>query len=89
MSELTEEQQAAIDDILWKTEESKTRPMNCIVCREPTYDRGLACLGPAPASIILYGICYPCKYLPDFENLAAQGVCEYLIQIGREDLLEF
>lgn len=85
--ELTQEQQDAMDTILRKVDESKAGTMRCLICNEPTYDRGLVCAGPAPATVIMMGLCYACKNLPSYEEEVQRCIREYLLSIGREDLL--
>ncbi len=84
---MTPEQQEALENILKQVEESRRKPMKCLICEDATYDRGLVCAGPAPASVILYGLCYPCKNLPNFDQEIQRKTVEFLIAIGREDLL--
>jgi hypothetical protein len=86
--ELTSEQEKVLQQILERVERSKEGLMKCLICDEKTFDRGLACLGPAPATTIMYGLCYPCKHLPDMENYIRERIRLYLLSIGREDLLE-
>ena len=85
--ELTQEQQDAMDTILRKVDESKAGTMRCLICNEPTYDRGVVLTPRPPAVPILIGLCYPCKNLPLYEEEVQRRVGEYLISIGREDLL--
>ena len=85
--ELTQEQQDAMDTILRKVDESKVGTMHCLICDEPTYERALVCAGPAPATVIMLGLCWICKNIPFCEEEVQRRVGEYLVSIGREDLL--
>jgi recombinational DNA repair protein RecR len=86
--QLTQEQEEVLTALLQKVEESKKTLMRCIICDEMTHERGLVCVGPAPASTIICGLCYPCKNLPDYEKEVQRRVRDFLISIGREDLLQ-
>lgn len=83
--DLTPEQAEAMQKILKTVEESRTKYMSCLICGDQTFDRGLVCFGPAPASVILYGLCYPCKNLPNFEDPIRERVQEFLDNRGKGD----
>lgn len=88
MDFLTEEQDEAVKEIFLKMEKSKNKPMRCIICNTETYDRGLICCGSVPpASILVCGLCYPCKQLPSMEEEVSRNTAKFLISIGREDLI--
>lgn len=89
MSDLTPEQQKAIDNIIHKMEESKKHDMRCIVCEDMTRDRGIVCTGPAPSVPIIIGLCYPCKNLPGYEDEVKARTVDFLIEKGRYDLLQW
>ena len=84
---LTAEQEAAIEQVLLRIEQSKFRSMRCMICEEDTYDRGLVCTNPAPSVPMIIGLCYPCKNLPNYEQEVQRRIGVYLRSIGREDLL--
>lgn len=85
--ELTPEQEAAINRIIEKLERSKQGLMRCLICNEQTEERGLVFTQRPPAVPIIIGLCYPCKNLPLYEEEIQARIREYLISIGRENLL--
>ncbi len=85
--EFTVEQQEAAEKIMQKVEASKADLMRCIICDTQTHDRGLICVGVTLTSVIICGVCYPCKNLPGAETEIKRRIQEYLIASGREELL--
>ncbi len=85
--DVAQKQFEAIQKIYIEMEESRKKVMRCIICNTETHDRGIICCGPAPASILLCGLCYPCKQLPNMEEEVTRNTAKFLISIGREDLI--
>jgi hypothetical protein len=85
---LTPEQEEALATLLAKLEETKTHTMRCLLCNDPTYERGIVCTERSPSVPIIIGLCYPCRNHPERDQEVQRQVGQYLLSIGRGDLLE-